>query len=187
MNEIWKDIVGYEGLYQVSNLGNIRSLCFGSRNHKKSNVIKLLKQTPTNCGYYKVQLYNNGHSKILYVHRIVAETFIPNPDCKPQVNHIDGNKSNNACFNLEWSSPSENQLHAIKTNLRAPSPMTGRKGKQNPLSKPILQFTKSGEFVKKWDSIADAGRFFNCDQSCISSALVGRNKTSHGFVWKYDI
>ena len=187
MKEVWKDIAEFEGLYQVSNLGNIKSLRFGCHNSKRGKSTKLLKATKTNVGYYKVQLYNNGYSKIMYVHRLVAEAFVPNTYNKPQVNHIDGNKSNNIFTNLEWVSPSENQLHAIKANLRKPSPMLGRSGKLSPISKPILQFTKDGEFVKRWDSIADVGRFFDCDQSCISNALTGRHKTSHGYVWKYDV
>ena len=185
MKEIWKDVEGYEGLYQVSNLGNVKSLSFGARNIRKSNVHKLLKLSPTNCGYYKVQLYKNGKAKMMYVHRLVATAFIPNPEEKPQINHIDGNKANNASFNLEWASCSENQRHAISTGLREPSPMLGRTGADNPNSKAILQYDLSGNFIREWTGIAEAARALNVHSSSISSCLCGINKTSCNSIWRY--
>ena len=148
MQEIWKDIIGYENLYQVSNLGNVKSLCFGARNKRKSNITRLLKTNSNNFGYLKVELYKDGKSKIKYVHRLVAEAFIPNPDQKPQVNHIDGNKANNTLSNLEWVTSSENLSHACKTGLRI-SPMHGKFGNLNHLSKRILQLAKDGTFLKE--------------------------------------
>lgn len=185
MKEIWKDVEGYEGLYQVSNLGNVKSLSFGARNIRKSNVHKLLKLSPTNCGYYKVQLYKNGKSKMLYVHRLVATAFIPNPDKKPQINHIDGNKANNASYNLEWATSSENMRHAINHGLRNPSPMTGRTGSDNPNSKTILQYDMLGNFVREWSGIADAARALNVNPSSISACLCGNNKSSCNSIWRY--
>ena len=101
-NEIWKDIKDYEGLYQVSNLGNIKSLEFNNRttNHQKRE--KLLKSFCNKLGYQRVVLYKNKVKKQLLVHRIVAEAFIPNPNNLPQVNHKDGVRNNNAIDNLEW-------------------------------------------------------------------------------------
>lgn len=185
MQEIWKDIEGYEGLYQVSNLGNVKSLSFGARNIRKSNVAKFLKQSPTNCGYYKVELYNNGERKMMYVHRLVALAFIPNPEQKSQVNHIDGDKSNNVASNLEWVSSRENLKHATDTGLRTPTPMAGKRGRLNKNSKPILQYDLSGTFIARWDSIADAGRYFG-NASQISLCLTGRHKTAYGFKWEYE-
>lgn len=178
MQEIWKDIAGYENLYQVSNLGNVISLF-------RTNKPKTLKPTPSNCGYYKVQLYKNGHPQMFYVHRLVAEAFIPNPNKKSQVNHIDGIKSNNCLTNLEWVSPSENQKHSISLGLRSSSPMVGKIGKLNHQSKPIMQFSKSGDLIKVWDCISDASRYFNCKPSNISNCASGRYKSSQGYVWKY--
>lgn len=184
MQEIWKDIIGYENLYQVSNLGNIRSLCFGARNKRKSNTIRMLKIGYTNVGYSKVELYKDGISKIKYVHRLVAETFIPNPDNKPEVNHINGDKTNNSIDNLEWVTSSENKRHALNTGLK--KPVAGLRGKNNPSSKPIDQYTTDGIFVKHWDSIADAASFLNIRHTCISLCLTGKIKTSHGYIWKYS-
>ena len=185
MREIWKDIAGYEGIYQVSNLGNVKSLSFGPKNIRRSGNVKLLRQTPSNCGYYKVELYNNGKSKILYVHRLVAQTFLPNPNNKPQVNHIDGNKAHNSVDNLEWVTRSENQKHAFKTGLTK-SPMKGKFGKLNPLSKKVDQYDTNGNFIKTWDSIADISRFYACSRSTISNCLNGRIKTCKGYIFKFS-
>lgn len=187
MREIWKDIVGYEGIYQVSNFGNVKSLSFGPKNIRESGTIKLLRQTPSNCGYYKVELYKNGKSKMMYVHRLVATAFIPNPDKKPQVNHIDGNKANNVLSNLEWASRRENQLHAIYHGLRTRSPMLGRTGSNNPSSKAILQYDLSGNFIREWCGISEAARSLGISSSSISNCLSGKTKTSYGSVWKYKL
>lgn len=180
MQEIWKDIKGYEGLYQVSNLGNVRSLCF-----KNSNKIKLLKTSPTNCGYYKVQLYKNGIPKMHYVHRLVAKSFIENPLLKPEVNHLDGNKSNNKVNNLEWATDKENQDHATDTGLRAISPMKGRTGALNPNSRAVIQRDMDGNFIRYWSSISLASQGLGCSPSTISGCLCGRKRTAKGFLWEY--
>ena len=119
-NEIWKDIPGYEGYYQVSNYGSFRSL---NRIIKyKNNGLriypgKILLTEPTKDNYRRIVLMKEG-VKIRYMcHRLVALAFIPNPENKPNINHIDGNKSNNIVSNLEWCTPSENSLHAFKTGL----------------------------------------------------------------------
>ena len=106
--EIWKDIKGYEGLYQVSNKGRVKSF------HRKK--IKLLKRHDFR-NYYAVRLYKDGIIENFLVHRLVAEFFIPNPQNKPQVNHKDGNKLNNCVENLEWVTIQENLLHAVKIGL----------------------------------------------------------------------
>lgn len=112
--EIWKDIKGYEGYYQISNLGGIKSF---PRNGTISTVY-MLKPTLTKNGYYKVTLSKPNNTTYLLVHRIVAETFIPNPENKPEVNHIDGDKLNNCVDNLEWCTSKENITHSIKTGLK---------------------------------------------------------------------
>jgi len=178
MKEIWKDIAGYEGLYQVSNHGNIRS-------HKR-RPNTLLKQSPTNCGYMKVELYKNANGKMYYVHRLVAQAFLPNPQGKSEINHIDGIKTNNNVSNLEWASRSENQLHAINQGLREPSPMTGRFGALNHNSKAVIQKDLDGNVIAKWDSIASASKAVMCSPSFISNCLQGRKKTAKGFKWEYE-
>ena len=112
MKEIWKAIKDYEGKYEVSNLGRVKSLERTSRLNKKIKE-KILAPREHTGGYLRVQLSR----KDFYIHRLVAETFIPNPENKSQVNHIDGNKRNNRVDNLEWNTPLENNLHAIRTGL----------------------------------------------------------------------
>ena len=108
MEEIWKDIEGYEGLYQISNLGKVKSIRFN-----KERLLKYDKST----SYLRIKLCKDGIETNYLIHRLVAKAFIPNPDNKPQVNHIDGIKTNNSVDNLEWCTASENQTHALKTKL----------------------------------------------------------------------
>ena len=108
MNEIWRDVAGYEGLYQVSSLGRVRSF------HKDGRVLK----PGSKEGYLFVNLYRKGNVKNCKIHRLVAAAFISNPLNKPEVNHIDGNPSNNHADNLEWATRAENQRHAVATGLK---------------------------------------------------------------------
>lgn len=119
--EIWKDISGYEGIYQVSSLGRIRSLdrtILDKNNVEYKAKGKIRKISCTGKGYQDIQLSKEGRSKMFFIHRLVAETFLDNPESLPIVNHIDGNKSNNHIGNLEWVSNSDNINHAISTGLR---------------------------------------------------------------------
>jgi hypothetical protein len=125
MEEIWKDIEGYEGLYQVSNLGRVKSLSI--KIHNRVTREKILMSHLSNSGYQYVCLSNNKIKKYLFVHRIVALEFIYNPKSKEQVNHIDGNKSNNCIENLEWLSRSENMKHAYKNGLNRISDLQKQK------------------------------------------------------------
>lgn len=116
MTEIWKDIVGYEGLYQVSNLGRVKSLPrFDRKGRFHSEKIK--SQVNNGNGYMIVNLKHNGKQQMRTVHRLVAEHFISNDLELPEVNHIDGNKSNNIVTNLEWCTRSENVKHAVDNGL----------------------------------------------------------------------
>ena len=123
MQEIWKDVKGYEGKYQVSNLGHARSLDrrikINGKNQVKSYECnktirgKLLKLKETKYGYIQMIARDKKETKYLYIHRLVAEAFIPNPENKPHVNHIDSNKKNNCVSNLEWVTPKENVIHSV--------------------------------------------------------------------------
>lgn len=117
LKEIWHDVIGYEGLYKVSNLGNVKML---QRLLPDKRILKekFLKQQIQRNGYLLVGLRKEGKQKFISVHRIVASAFIPNIENKKQVNHIDGNKLNNKVNNLEWVTASENIKHAYKTGLK---------------------------------------------------------------------
>ncbi len=108
-NEIWRDIEGHEGFYQVSNFARVKSL-----RRKKTRIIK---PDIIHTGYLRVTLYKNGEAHNCYVHVLVAKAFVPNPNNKSQVNHIDGDKFNNCPENLEWTTPSENIIHAFEMGL----------------------------------------------------------------------
>lgn len=181
MQEIWKDFVNYEGAYQVSNLGNIRSLNYNN-NHKIKNISQHIHKT----GYLMANLSRNGVSKTTNVHRIVALAFLPNPNNYKCVNHKDGNKLNNNVSNLEWCTYRQNTLHAIEHGLAKPHLiMLGRTGIKNPLSKRINQYDLQGNLIKSWNCISDAARYYGGNPSSICNHLAGRHKTYKGFVWKY--
>lgn len=171
MNEIWKDINNYEGIYQISNLGNVRSL---DREQIDINGVKrvfkgqMLTKSLGNWGYYTVSLKKNSQSKKFFVHRLVAQEFIPNPNNLEVVNHKDGNKLNNISDNLEWISLRDNTLYSQHSN-----------------KKKILQYSKSGEFIKIWDSITEAAKYFQVNVSLISQCLSNKISSAANYVWRY--
>ena len=171
--EEWKDIKGYEGLYKISNLGNIKN--FKNQIHA-SSIDKY--------GYLQVVLYYKEKPKCFRVHRLVAEAFIPNPENKPTVNHKDGNKQNNCIGNLEWNTIKENSQHAWKTGLcKNVSKAVINSNKKR--TKAILQYDLDGKFIKEWDSILNAAIYYNVSATNISACLNNRQKTCKGYIWKY--
>ena len=172
--EVWKDVVGYEGLYQVSNLGNVKSL----PKHKGCGVgytqPERILRNSCNGHYLFVYLSKDHKQKMHYVHRLVAQAFIPNPENKREVNHINGVKKDNRVENLEWNTSSENTIHAFENGL------------ETPYSRKILQLDKHGNLIKEWDSIIAAARSLNKPRSNISNCCRGyRYKTAYGYIWKY--
>ena len=182
MDEVWKDIEGYEGLYQVSNTGQVRSL-----NYLHTGEVKPLKQGTDGNGYKRVSLYKDGKSKTCRVHRLVAMAFILNPNNYKEVNHKDENPSNNNVNNLEWCTNEYNVNYGTRTK-RASESLKGKyKGKDHPKSKSIFMYDKEGNFIRKFDCIADANEYFGKGKICsaISNCLRGRAKTAFGYVFKY--
>ena len=169
MKEIWKDIPGYEGRYQISNFGNTRTL-----NYKRTKKIKLLKHDKTWNGYHTVVLRTGGAgSKQIHplVSRLVATMFIPNPDKKDFVNHKDGNRDNNRVDNLEWVSKEENETHKIYT-LGHPS------GSCIPPCKVFC--VETGE---EYRSISYAAKCVGVRQPMMSAAIISGKKVK-GFTYK---
>lgn len=129
IDEIWRDIKGFEGYYQISNIGNVKSLnrfitCMNNGTECKRFISeKILKQHIDCDGYCRINLIKDGCEKGFGVHRLVAEAFILNPENKPTVNHIDGNKQNNHVDNLEWATYQEQNDHAVRIGLRSAETM----------------------------------------------------------------
>ena len=164
--EVWKDIQGYNGNYQVSDCGHVRSMSF-----HRTGETKVLKINKHRNGYFSVLLFDNGKRKRLYIHRLVAEAFIPNPFNFPQVNHKDEDKSNNHVDNLEWCTAMYNSRYG-----------TGNKRKAEALSKAVNQYTLDGTFVKTWDSVKEVKRAgFSNVRRCIK----GITHQCKGYVWRF--
>lgn len=175
MIERWKDIEGYEDLYQISNTGKVRSLdryikIGQNRRIKKGQIIKV----PIKKGYYQVRLSKNGKRKSFNVHRLVAKAFIPNPNNLPQVNHKDENKLNNNMQNLEWCNALYNNIYG--TRIERVRNKTGKK---------IIQYDLNGNFIQEFNSLSDIKRKLNYNMTSISNCCKNRTKKSHGYIWKF--
>ena len=181
MQEIWKDIKGYEGLYQVSNLGNVKSLPRYTNNQYKNGLI----MKPHNySGYLRIQLRKNGNYKWFCVHRLVAMAFLKNYNSQLQVNHKNGIKDDNNLENLEMVTASENQLHSYRVLKNIPS-MKNHFGKNHVHAIKINQFDKQHNFIKTWDSIIEASNQLNIKASCICNNCKNRRKSAGGYIWEY--
>ena len=182
--ENWKDIKGYEGFYQVSNLGRVRSL---ERDVFLPNGIvnrhieeKILVPILNAYGYSFVNLHKNGKSKAILIHRLVAMAFIENPEHKPQVNHKDENPLNNCVDNLEWCTASYNANYGTR-NVRMIQNRRSFKLENNPNAKAIF----CEELNKTFDCARIAEKELGISVSSISQACTGKQKTAGGFHWRY--
>ena len=172
--EEWKAIQGYEGIYEVSNFGKVRSLPRYKRGNFDSKVFiegKTIKQVKNNRGYYIVQLSKNNKVKNFSVHRLVAEAFIPNPNNFPQVNHKDEDKSNNRVSNLEWMTLKRNINYGTRNKRMALT-----KGKN------VKAFDDDGNFIMWFCSMAVAEKITGI--SDISRCTLGKTEHAGGYVWK---
>jgi len=177
MEEVWKDIPNYEGMYQVSNLGNIKNV--------KKGKIKIPNKNKN--GYLYIDLWKDNKNKKMTIHRAVAMAFLSNDNDYTDINHKDGNKTNNIVDNLEWCNRSHNLKEAYRLGLRKPTrAMLGKKGKLCPNSKKIKQYDKLGNLIKIWNSTMDIERELNIIHNNVSSCCLGRLKTYKGFVWRFN-
>ena len=179
--EIWKPISGYEGFYEVSNLGRIRSLeriveCSDGRKRKIKD--RTLKGSSYSGGYSGVTLHKDGCAKFVNIHRIVAEAFVPNPLEKEEVNHKDENPSNNHASNLEWVTHKENINYSTRTE-RARKAIVEAQGRA------VRQLSIDGELVAEYESLSAAGNATGTHVSNITKCAKGEYKTAGGYIWKY--
>jgi hypothetical protein len=196
--EVWKDINDFPN-YQVSNFGRIKSkerfTKVGIRNVRyvlrKEKILKPLKITN---GYLGIRLYNGENVKTFKIHRLVANHFIPNPKNYPQVNHIDGDKTNNMISNLEWCTNEYNMKHSYniglrdKEKLRKNMSIIGKslKGKNGHHIRKVVQIDKhNNKIIKKWNSIIEASKEMNISNTAIQNVCVNRSKTAGGYIWEY--
>lgn len=185
MNEIWKEIEGYEGLYEVSNQGRVRSLDRWAKNSASGSVRlskgRVLKSHTISNGYHHVILYKEGEKKDKMIHRLVAEAFIPNPDNKPKIDHINTDKTDNRVENLRWCTQKENCNNPISLEK---------------ISQPVAQYTLDGELIAVYPSVIEASRQTGGNNVSIHKCCNGGyfdksrgkwvNWTKYkGYVWKY--
>ena len=191
MQEIWKDIKEYEGLYQISNLGNL--ICI-KNNHIKPIIVKPKKSQR----YLRVNLWKNGEYKTFSIHRLVAKAFLPNPNNFPVVNHKDGNRLNNKANNLEWCTQSHNIKESYRLGLQnvftpamRDNYIPWNKGKKmstdyinkNYYTKKVNQYTMNNDFIKCWNSISQAEKELGITH--ISMCCKNKRKSAGNYIWRY--
>ena len=201
MTEEWRDVKDYKGLYQVSNMGRVKSLkrivWDSVRGYYKTVHERILKGKKSSTGYLQVHLYQDGKGKWCYVHRLVAEAFIPNPDNLPQINHISEDKENNHVDNLEYCTAKYNINHGTH-NKRVSEKLRGRKHSEEHIkkmaekltnhpkkSKPVFSVDKVTGEIKEYPSAHEAERQTGIAQSDITKCCQGKAKSAGGYYWHY--
>lgn len=167
--EVWKDIPGYEGRYQVSNIGRVKSLPRNEQFCKRAEEL-ILKTFVCGSGYQEVILKKKQQRKPKLIHRMVAEAFVPNPEGKEEVNHKDGNKNNNAYTNLEWVTPRENIRHSYDV---LPHKTNGKR----------VRCVETGEVC---DSLKEAAIKYGVQLPNVWKCCNGKQKTTGGYHWSYE-
>lgn len=174
-NEIWKDIKAFEGIYQISNKGRVKTLkCQRGRNRIWIDRVIIMKPAISRCGYLRVDLWKHRKAKHFSVHRLVAEAFIPNPNNYPCVNHKDECKTNNHVENLEWCTSKYNTNYGTSIERTILYNI-----------KPISQFDAEGNFIRSYCCVNEAAKILDIDKSAITAAASGTHYSSGGFLWEY--
>jgi hypothetical protein len=181
---IRKKIKEYGDLYEISNTGLVFSMGNGNSTNPNFNKERPLKIRKKSNGYMEVKLFLNGKRKYFLVHRLVALTFIDNPNKYSQVNHINGIKTDNRVENLEWCTAKMNIQHSIKTGLQV-----NKKSFDSICSKQVVQLSLNGEFIKLWGSINEVKRILNYNSVGIINCCKNkpRYNTAYGYKWKYNV
>ena len=169
MNETWKPIQGYEGNYEVSNYGRVRSL-----NYHLAGLPRIIKPTMTVNGYLYVSLSKDGKRKTFAVHRLVAMAFVANPRGLPEINHRDEDKTDNCAWNLEWLCHRDNCNFGTRNARMAKA-----------LAKPVLQLDLDGNLVRRWPSLEEVRRQIGFDPGRISLCCNGKRKSHRAFRWRF--
>ena len=184
--EIWRQVVGFEGLYEVSNMGAVRSIFY--RKNRGPFLMKFYRHSnyygDDDNRYRIVTLWKDKKKYKIFVHVLVATAFIPNPDGKKEVDHINGIRYDNRVENLRWVTRSENRQNPISKKRMSES-HKGRYGAQTSHYHGVVQLTMDGEFIKAWESISTAVRMLGVRQSGVTACCIGRYGSSGGYKWKY--
>lgn len=184
----WRWVNNISGWYLINNIGVIKYttkiIPTGTRFFQIRKT-KIMKTTITVKGYVRATLRYKGEYVKFSVHRLVAISFIPNPENKPEVNHKDMVRWNNNYLNLEWATTLENQHHAHESNKKREvfAPMRG-KTKSDKIGKPVGQYNLEGKLIKRFNSYSEASRETRVNPTCIAECIKGFHKTSGGFIWK---
>ena len=178
MTEIFLPIKGYEGLYEVSNFGRVRTI------KRQGTDTRILKGSIDHTGYHRISLAKDGVHKSHGVHRLVCSTFIDNPENKQTVNHKDGNKLNNHVDNLEWMTYSENHTHAYR-ELHRPSHMVGKTGVLHPGAKQVKKTCINTGITTYFTTLREAAKSGDFNEGHISACCHNNRKSHKGFYWSF--
>lgn len=170
-NEEWRPVVGFEGLYECSSLGNVRSVDRKNRKFCKGCVLKQRKSTN---GYMVVTLWKNNRKKLCTVHRLIIKSFIPNPNNLPECNHKNECKTDNRVENLEWCDHKYNNNYGTKN-----------KRQSEKKQKRVLQYSLDGDFIKEWPSLISVQNELGYNRGSLSNCCLNKTKTAYDYVWKY--
>ena len=179
--EEWRPIAGYEGIYEVSNMGRIKSLdrviSQTNRYGTQTDHVykgKILKESVGNNGYLHIDLHKDGKTKRVLIHRLVASHFLEKQDGADVINHLDCNKENNSVPNLEWCTQSHNIKYAYEQGTKTP-----------PHMQKVAQYGENGSLIRIWDSIAEASRELGLKASNIGKVCRGQRHQTGGYKWQY--